>query len=126
MARAGKYDKFFFKNHVVPRKFTKGLVFYSKTHQEVLGQKNFSVLWNCITSPFMMVKDPHAHDFDQFLHFFGADSMHIETFDAEVEIYLGDEGEKHVIKEPTVLHIPKDMMHCPLEFKVINKPIIFM
>lgn len=73
-----------------------------------------------------MVKEAHAHDFDQFLHFYNADPMHMREFDAEVEIFLGEEGEKHIISEPTVLHIPKGMMHCPLNFKRINKPVIFM
>jgi hypothetical protein len=54
-----------------------------------------------------MVKDPHAHDFDQFLHFYGANSLDITQFDAEIEISPAEEGEKHYITEPTVLHIPK-------------------
>src|SRR3990172_2404058 len=124
--KKGKYDKYFFKNHVVPRKFTTGLVFYSKQHEDAIGKKDLSVLWNCITQPFYMVKDAHSHDFDQFLHFFGGDSLHIERFDAEIEMCLGDELEKHIITEPTVLHIPAGMMHCPLNFKVVNKPVIFM
>lgn len=120
-----KYGKYFFKNPIVPGKFCDRLMFFSQQHPEV-GEKNFSVLWNCITEPFLMVKDPHAHDFDQFLHFYSADPMHMKEFDAVVEIYLGEELEKHVITEPTVLHIPKDTIHCPLEFKVVNKPVIFM
>ncbi len=39
---------------------------------------------------------------------------------------MGEEGEKHIITEPTILHIPKDTIHCPLNFKVVNKPVIFM
>ena len=73
-----------------------------------------------------MVNEPHAHDFDQFLHFYGADPLKITDFDAEVEISLGEEGEKHIITEPTVLHIPRDTIHCPLNFKVVNNPVIFM
>ena len=121
----GKYDKYFINKPVVPGKFCDRLVFFSRNY-EAVGEKNFSVLWNCITEPFLMVNDPHSHDFDQFLHFYGADSMNIAEFDAMVEISLGEEGEKHTITEPTVLHIPKDTIHCPLEFKVVNKPIIFM
>lgn len=121
----GKYDKYFIKKPIVPGKFCDRLVFFSRNY-EAVGEKNFSVLWNCITEPFLMVNDPHSHDFDQFLHFYGADSMNIAEFDAVVEISLGEEGEKHIITEPTVLHIPKDTIHCPLEFKVVNKPIIFM
>ena len=121
----GKYGKYFIKNPISPGKFCDRLMFFSRQHESI-GEKNFSVLWNCITEPFFMVNEPHAHKFDQFLHFYGADPLKITDFDAEVEISLGEEGEKHVITEPTVLHIPKDTVHCPLNFKVVNKPIIFM
>jgi hypothetical protein len=120
-----KYGKYFFKNPIVPGKFCNRLIFFSRQHPEV-GEKDFSVLWNCITEPYLMVTDPHAHDFDQFLHFYGADSRNITDFDAVIEISLGEEGEKHLIAEPTVLHIPKGTIHCPLNFKVVNKPVIFM
>ena len=120
-----KYGKYLIKNPIVPGKFCPRLVFFSRNY-EVAGEKNYSVLWNCITEPFLMVKEPHAHDFDQFLHFYGANSLDITEFDAEVEMSLGEEGEKHIITEPTVLHIPRDMIHCPLNFKVVNKPVIFM
>lgn len=120
-----KYAKYFFKNPIVQGKFGPRLIFFSRQHPEV-GEKNFSVLWNCVTEAHVMVKDPHAHDFDQFLHFYGANSLDITQFDAEIEISLGEEGEKHVITEPTVLHIPKDTIHCPLNFKVVRKPVIFM
>jgi hypothetical protein len=118
-----KYGRYFFKNPIVQGKFCPRLVFYSREHPEV-GEKNFSVLWNCITEPFLMVNTPHAHDFDQFLHFYGANSLDITEFDAEIEMSL--EGEKHIITEPTVLHIPRNTVHCPLNFKVVKKPIIFM
>ena len=120
-----KYGKYFFKNPIVDGKFCKRLVFFSRQHPEA-GEKNFSVLWNCITEPFLMVKDAHAHDFDQFLHFFGANSLDISEFDAVIEMSLGEEGEKHIITEPTVLHLPKGTIHCPLNFKIVNKPVIFM
>ena len=120
-----KYSRYFIKRPILPGKFCDRLVFFSRNY-EVVGEKNFSVLWNCITEPFLMVENPHSHDFDQFLHFYGANPVDIGDFDAEVEISLGEEGEKHVITEPTVLHLPAGMIHCPLEFKVVNKPIIFM
>ena len=120
-----KYGKYFFKNPIMKGQFCPRLIFFSRQHKEV-GEKNFSVLWNCITKPFLMVKDAHTHDFDQFLHFYGANSLDITEFDAVIEMSLGEEGEKHIITEPTVLHIPKDTIHCPLIFKVVNKPVIFM
>ncbi len=121
----GKYGKYFFKNPIAEGKFVPRLAFFSRQHEEV-GEKDFSVLLNCITEPFLMVTEPHSHDFDQFLHFYGANSLDITEFDAVVEMSLGEEVEKHIITEPTVLYIPSGMIHCPLNFRVVNKPVIFM
>lgn len=74
----------------------------------------------------MMEDTPHSHDFDQFLHFYGADASNVREFKAEVELYIGREGEKHIITATTIVHIPKGMIHCPLNFKRVDKPIIFM
>jgi hypothetical protein len=121
----GKYDEYFIKNPITPGKFGPRLIFFSKNYP-VSEEKNYSLLWNCITEAFLMVNDPHSHDFDQFLHFYGANSMDITDFDAVIEMSLGEKGEKHTITEPTVLHIPKGVIHCPLDFKIVNKPVIFM
>lgn len=118
-----KYKKYFFEKPIVEGKFAPRLMFFSKQHA---GEKNFSLLWNCITEPFLIAEEAHSHDFDQFLHFYGGNSMNITDFDAEVEFFIGEEGEKHIITEPTIVHIPKGLIHCPLNFKVVNKPVIFM
>ena len=34
--------------------------------------------------------------------------------------------EKHLITEPTVLHIPAGVLHGPLEFKKVDGPVVFM
>ena len=39
---------------------------------------------------------------------------------------LSEELEKHVITCSTVVYVPKDLPHCPLNFKVIEQPIVFM
>jgi hypothetical protein len=121
----GKYGQYLFKNPIVQGKFCNRMIFYSAQHEPV-KEKDFSVLWNCITEPYLMVADAHSHDFDQFLHFYGANSLNITEFDAEIEMSLGPDGEKHIIREPTILHIPAGTLHCPLNFKVVKKPVIFM
>jgi hypothetical protein len=122
---APKYGKYFIESPIKQGRFCPRLVFYSREH-EAVGEKNYSVVWNCIMKPFLMVQEAHSHEFDQFLHFYGGDPSDITRFDAEVELSLGDECEVHVITRPTVVYIPKNMMHCPLNFKVVNQPIIFM
>ncbi len=84
--------------------------------------------WFCVTEPFLMINEPHTHDFDQFLAFQNADATKVNEFDAEVWLYLGPEGEqeKLVITETCFVHVPAGMVHTPLEFRIIRKPIVFM
>lgn len=84
--------------------------------------------WFCVTEPFLMINDPHTHEFDQFLAFQNADATKVNDFDAEVWLHLGPEGEqeKIVITETCFIYVPAGMVHTPLEFVKINKPIVFM
>jgi hypothetical protein len=120
---AGKYDDLFYTDAVVEGKFGNRMVYQARSH---VGEKNYSMMWNYVSEPFLMVKDPHTHEFDQFLHFFSADSANVAQFPAEIEFSLGEELEKHVITQPTVLHIPAGMLHGPLEFKKVDSPVIFV
>jgi len=128
------YGKYFINPPFEPSKFgpkddgtfTTRIRFFCAEFAEFFGNKNISLQWNCVTQPGVMEMVPHSHDFDQFLFFYGGDSSDISKFDAIVEMSLGPEGEKHIITSPKILHIPSGMLHCPLVYKVINKPIIFM
>jgi hypothetical protein len=88
----------------------------------------YTMDWFCVTEPFLMINQPHTHDFDQFLAFQGGNPMNVNEFDAEVWLYLGagKEQEKLVITNTCVVHVPRGMVHTPLEFKKIGKPIVFM
>lgn len=68
---------------------------------------------------------PHSHDYDQFLIFLGR-SDNIRDFDAEVEIALGEKGERYPITTSTLVYIPKGLVHTPFYFKRISKPIMFI
>jgi hypothetical protein len=81
--------------------------------------------WRYISQPVVMEKEPHSHDFDEFLCFTGSDPAHAEEFGAEIELSLGKEGEKHLINKPSVICIPRDLVHCPLNFKKVTKPVLF-
>jgi len=78
-----------------------------------------------ITEPFLMNTPTHAHDHDQLLYVLGGNPANFFDFDAEIEITLGDLGEKNTVNTTSIVYIPKGMMHCPVNFKIINKPIIF-
>ena len=81
--------------------------------------------WKYISQPVLMVEEPHSHDFDEFLVFLGCDPANARDFGAEVELSLGTEGEKHIIDTATIVCIPKGLVHCPINFKKIGKPILF-
>lgn len=79
----------------------------------------------CITEPREISPDPHTHDYDQWFWFLGPNPENFFDFDAEVEIYLGTEGEKHVINTTSLVYVPKGLIHTPLKFTKVNKPILW-
>jgi len=87
---------------------------------------NFSPAWVGLTKPLFMMKESHSHDYDEYLFFWGTNAGNIDEFAAEVELCLGEEEEKYIITTPTVVYVPRGLKHCPLNFKIVDKPIMFM
>jgi len=81
--------------------------------------------WNHILKPVVMDKEPHSHTFDEFLCFLGNDPKDSFDFGAEIELSLGKEGEKHIIHHTSIVCLPKGLIHGPINFKKITKPILF-
>ena len=108
---------------------------FKKHHQlECVSAHGDEIDANCIVThqviykPELMLKEPHFHDdFQQLLCFLSTNPMDCRDFGgAEVEIFLGEEQEKHVINSPTIVSLTKGLIHGPLNFKNIPKPIIFL
>jgi mannose-6-phosphate isomerase-like protein (cupin superfamily) len=122
--QSGKYGKYFTKEPFVRGPFGHPkLQYYSGDRG---GDINFGVLWNYITGPYRVPYGPHTHPFDEVWLFLGGDQSNAKDFDAEVEVYIGEEGEKHTITSATILEIPRGLVHCPLIFKRVDKPILFV
>jgi len=68
---------------------------------------------------------PHEHDYDQYLCFLGTPED-VSDFDAEVEIWLGKEMEKHTMTEATVVYVPAGLTHTPMNFKRMSKPVLLI
>ena len=64
---------------------------------------------------------PHKHDYDEVICFFGTDSADFYDLNAEVELTLG--GEKHIITRSCIVFIPKGLEHGPLDFIEVRKPV---
>ena len=81
--------------------------------------------WQVFTDP-VCWETPHVHKYDEFLIFLGADLPDLcSSFDAEIDLWMGEEMEKHTITTTTVVYIPKGMQHAPLNFRAIRKPVLF-
>lgn len=90
---------------------------------EVLKTK-CQLLYSIVTRPHVNEATPHIHDFPIVMSFIGSDPNNISDFDAEIEFYLG--GEKQVITTTAIVSVPPGLAHCPLIFKRIGKPIVFL
>lgn len=84
-----------------------------------------SMGYHCITKP-MSFDRPHAHDFAEMLCFIGGNPEDITDLGAEIEMTLGDEGEVHQINTTAVVAMPPGLMHCPIVFKKMTRPLVFL
>jgi hypothetical protein len=125
-----RYGKYILKEPIVPP----GVGHHAEITAPVVqcvGEKEFngapfSINFDYITEPFTMITKAHAHDYDQFLFFLGGNPANMGDFGAEVDLWLGEEQEKHVIKVTSVVHIPRGLIHGPLIYRKVDKPIIFV
>jgi hypothetical protein len=82
-----------------------------------------SIGYHCISKP-MSFDDPHSHKFPEMLCFFGGDPQDTTNLGAEIEFTLG--GETHTITTGAVVSIPAGVKHCPIIFKKVDKPLMFL
>jgi hypothetical protein len=117
-----KYSK-----HIVTDLFKK-IEYYTGSsyvaHNGELGG-NITMAYHCLTKP-KLFDMTHAHDFQEVLCFFGGNPLDITDFGAEVEVQLGPEHEKHTITKSSCVSIPPNLLHCPLNIKRVDRPIIFL
>jgi hypothetical protein len=85
---------------------------------------NLALGFSYLTEPFTMIAESHKHDFEQFLFFIGGDPKNFADFGAEIELTL--DAEINTINYASWVYIPKGIMHCPLNIKRIDKPVIFI
>jgi hypothetical protein len=84
------------------------------------------ITWKYVSQPVLMSEDMHSHDFDEFIIFLGGNPADSKDFDAEIEISLGEEGEKHLITASSVVCLSKGLPHGRLNFRKVGKPVVFV
>jgi len=65
--------------------------------------------------------ESHAHDYDEIIAFFGTNLDDPSDLGAEVELWLDDE--KHIITKSSLVFVPAGLMHCPLTFLKVDRPV---
>jgi hypothetical protein len=121
---ARKYEKYLLSNPLIKGDDVKYRIVFQGSQTGFGGlMKDYWLRWNCITKPRSMMV-PHTHDFDEIFHFFGADASDISDFQAVVDFHM--DGEIYTFDKPTIVYVPKGLVHAPINIKVVKKPIIFM
>jgi hypothetical protein len=88
-------------------------------------QADFTLGFHYMNEPYRDAY-PHVHDGHEILCFVGGDPRNMDDFDADIELALGEECERYPITCPSVVSIPPGLVHGPLEFKRVGKPVIFI
>jgi hypothetical protein len=103
---------------------TKPFAYFRGTRQ--IPGAGINMGWQLFTKPVLPEKEPHMHDADEYLVFLGSDPADwFSSFDAEIDLFLGEELEQYVIDKPTIVNIPPKLSHCPLNFRIMNKSPCF-
>ncbi len=84
-----------------------------------------TLAFHYMTEPYTEVF-PHTHKGHEVLIFVGGNPENMYDFDAEIEIKLGEENEPYIITSPSMVDIPPGLIHGPLTFKRVTKPVFFL
>jgi hypothetical protein len=90
---------------------------------------SFNCSFQIFVKPYCIDRVQHVHpDCDEYLIFLGASFPNVFNFDAHIELTLGKgkNAETYIITKPTIVRFPRGLYHCPLDFKEINKPVLFL
>lgn len=120
-----KYQKYLTTDCIILSKVS-GRYISSMRELKSFGDGNFSIETVFIWEPKVLTDKPHMHSFPQYLCFFSATHGDARDFDADVELSLGEEEEKHIITAPTVVYVPPGLHHGPLRFARVQKPVLFI
>ncbi len=87
----------------------------------------FTAIYETITKPVFLERSARFHDGDLYLIFLAGNFPHVFDWDAEIDLTIGNYGvdeEKFTITQPTIIRIPAGVWYCPLNFRVVNKPVM--
>src|SRR5512137_2712649 len=86
---------------------------------------NFQIRFTHVSVPFEGKEDAHKHEFAQVFLFVPC-TPDLNAYDAETDLYLGDEGEKIIINQTCAVFVPAGLTHCPIIHKRVGTPFFFV
>jgi len=71
---------------------------------------------------------PMIHDADEVFMLVGTDPNNPDDLGGELELWIGEgkDAEKYTITESTLIFIPKGLVHMPLYFRRVDRPIMMI
>jgi hypothetical protein len=73
-------------------------------------------------------RGPHAHKFDELFVFLGSNREDPDDLGAEVEFWLGEKEdvEKFTFTTSTSIFVPRGLVHLPMFFRKIRRPLVLV
>jgi len=75
------------------------------------------------------IKDlPMKHTFAEVFLLIGTNPEDNTDLGGEVEVWLGegDEAEKYIINKTSCIYVPPGVVHCPIYFRKVTRPIVMV
>jgi len=71
-------------------------------------------------------EEMHTHDYDQVLFFFSSDLDDMLELRAEIEVAIGEEGDRFRFTIPTAVSIPRGVPHFPAVVRKLDREVSFL
>ena len=123
-----KYGKLIIDELRAPAKVMAALSEYSRFGKRILWidtnvvEGSFQMNCSWYMRPTERSPEPHAHDVDEIIGFFGNNPNNPWDLGAEIEFWM--DNEQFIINKSALIFIPAGVKHCPLLLKRINRPVI--
>jgi hypothetical protein len=73
----------------------------------------------------MFPETPHSHHCDEYLMFLPTDPHDMKNLGAVIEVAYGEEWKKVVFSQSALVFFPKELQHCPIHVKKMERPFLF-
>jgi hypothetical protein len=126
---ANKYEKYVLRSVVQEMPSMGKLVssFVAGSREFMAGiegaRPNFALYYILRTG--MFPETPHSHHNDEYLMFLSTDPHDMKNLGAVVEVAYGEEWKKIEFSTSALVFFPKDLQHCPIHVKKMDRPFLF-